>query len=512
MATPARAAPAVDASRRASLDCAALNALSSPLTPLASLATLAYAAAQALLLVYSAHRWTLLFGRRSALLTPPPFPEWPRVTVQLPLYNEAAVVERLIDQVARMDYPPDRLEIQVLDDSTDETSVIAARAIGRARERGLRIHHLRRDTREGYKAGALRAGFEAAAGELLAVLDADFLPPEDFLRRLVPHFRDPTVGMAQARWTHLNRDASALTAAQAVLLDAHFVLEHGRRMSRGHFLNFNGSAGVWRRSCIEEAGGWSHATLTEDLDLSYRAQLAGWRFIYDGGVEAPAELPSNIAALKSQQARWVKGSIQTARRVLPELLGRRLPIGQKAEAVLHLTGNAAYPALLALAALLLPVLLAARPWPAAGILHGVVLALGVLPVALALAAAQRALGRPPSRIAADVALAIALGVGLSFNNARAVLEGLGGEVGVFERTPKTGGRGAVEGRAARWGWPRTPAGFGAVEAVLAVYFVGVAGVAVAVGDLRAVPFALVLAAGFGFVGSGWRGGGARAAL
>jgi len=255
-----------------------------------------YAAAQALLVLYSLHRCLLLWrrwrmrGRPRA--TPAPLVAWPRVTVQLPVYNERRVIERLIDAVARLDYPADRLEIQVLDDSSDETRTWAARAAARHAARGVDIRVLHRPHRAGYKAGALAHGMRGARGEFLAVFDSDFVPAPDFLRRALPHFADPGIGMVQARWGHLNRDASLLTAAQAVLLDSHFAIEHETRMRCGLFLNFNGSAGVWRRACIEAAGGWSHDTLTEDLDLSYRAQLAGWRFVYDDTIEAPAE-PAN---------------------------------------------------------------------------------------------------------------------------------------------------------------------------------------------------------------------------
>jgi cellulose synthase/poly-beta-1,6-N-acetylglucosamine synthase-like glycosyltransferase len=235
------------------------------------------------------------------------------VTVQLPVYNERAVVERIVDAASALDWPRDRLEIQVLDDSTDDTRTLAARAVARARARGVHVVHRVRDTRAGFKAGALAAGLAEAKGDLVAVFDADFVPPPDFLRGATPPFGDPEVGMVQACWTHLNRDRSPLTAAQAVLLDAHFRLEHRTRADAGLFFNFNGTAGVWRRSCIADAGGWSSDTLTEDLDLSYRAQRRGWRFVFLEDLEVPAELPAHFEALQAQQHRWAKGSIQTAR-------------------------------------------------------------------------------------------------------------------------------------------------------------------------------------------------------
>ena len=282
------------------------------------------------------------------------------MTVQLPLYNERCVVERLLDAVGALDYPADRLEIQVLDDSTDETSALAAAAVERLRARGLAVAHLRRAHRRGFKAGALAAGLEAARGELIAVFDADFVPPPGFLTATVPSFADPAVGMVQARWEHLNREASLLTRVQALLLDGHFAVEHRARHVAGCFFNFNGTAGIWRRQAIADAGGWAHDTLTEDLDLSYRAQLAGWRFVYLPDVAVPAELPADAASFKAQQRRWAKGSLQTARKVLPRLLAARLPWRVKLEACAHLTANLSYPLMVALSLLLFPAMAARR--------------------------------------------------------------------------------------------------------------------------------------------------------
>jgi len=461
-----------------------------------------YAAAQALLVLYSLHRCLLLWrrwrmrGRPRA--TPAPLVAWPRVTVQLPVYNERRVIERLIDAVARLDYPADRLEIQVLDDSSDETRAWAARAAARHAARGVDIRVLHRPHRAGYKAGALAHGMRGARGEFLAVFDSDFVPAPDFLRRALPHFADPGVGMVQARWGHLNRDASLLTAAQAVLLDSHFAIEHETRMRCGLFLNFNGSAGVWRRACIEAAGGWSHDTLTEDLDLSYRAQLAGWRFVYDDAIEAPAELPGDLEALRSQQRRWVKGSIQTARKILPRLLAGPWPAAVKLEALVHLTNNLAYPLLLGL--LLLPLLaVTAHGEPLmAGWTQAALLLPGLLPVCVFLGAGQRIRGHKDGRVR-DVAAAVVLGIGLALNNARAALAGLGGPAGEWERTPKTG-----SGRSARRGRPyaTAPRPAGRAELALALYFAVVAALAAAAGRWIAVPMPLMFLAAFGWVGAG----------
>jgi len=472
-------------------------------------AVIGYAGAQILLVLYASHRYLLLWRwwsarHRSAAAGPvhpgARFP--PAITVQLPVFNESRVVARLIDAAAALDYPPGRLEIQVLDDSDDETSEGAALAVARHRAGGVDIHHLRRPHRKGFKAGALADGLTRARGELVAVFDADFVPAPDFLLRLAPHFADPAVGMVQARWAHLNRTRSALTAAQATMLDAHFRVEHPARMHAGVFFNFNGTAGIWRRTCIEEAGGWSDDTVTEDLDLSYRAQLAGWRFVFEDAVEAPGELPGDVAALRSQQRRWTRGAIQTARKLLPRIwrspLSRRIQI----EAVLHLTANLAYPLLLALGLLLLPVLLgpASLPPVAAWAIQAFVLVLGVVPICLFLGAGRRPTGGGPLRIARDVVGALLLGIGLSVNNARAALEGLRGDVGDWERTPKTGD---VSGRSRPT--DRYPAAFrlaGRTELLLAAWFAGVGVFAWGAGHAGAVAFAALLVAGLGSVGLG----------
>ena len=461
-----------------------------------------YVAAQALLVVYSLHRCLMLWRRwrTRPAPAPPRFHAWPHVTVQLPVYNERRVVERLIDSVARLDYPPDRLEIQVLDDSSDETRAWAARAAARHAARGVDIRVLHRTHRAGFKAGALAEGMRVARGEFLAVFDSDFVPERDFLRRMLPHFADPGVGMVQARWGHLNRDSSVLTAGQAVMLDSHFAIEHETRMRRGLFFNFNGTAGVWRRACIEAAGGWSHDTLTEDLDLSYRAQLAGWRFVYDDATEAPAELPGDLEALKSQQRRWVKGSIQTARKILPRLLRAPLPAAVRLEALIHLTNNLAYPLLLLLGLLLLPVLTVASHIPpalAAGMQAGLIV-IGVLPLCAFLTAGQLARGRRRG-LARDVAAALLLGIGLALNNARAAFEGLGGPAGEWERTPKTGsGRGASRGRP--YATARGLAG--RAELLLALYFAGVGVFAARGGHWGAMPMLVLLVVACGAVGAG----------
>ncbi len=459
---------------------------------------------QGLLLIYSVHRYATLWRwarrrkwlSRSTSQVPEP---WPRVTVQLPLYNERLVAERLIDAVAEMDYPASSFQIQILDDSSDETFERAAAAAARHRARGVDIEVLYRGNRSGYKAGALAAGLVRARGDFIVIFDADFVPGRDFLKGVIPCFADPDVGMVQARWGHLNRDRSLLTSAQAVMLDAHFLLEHEARMGEGLFFNFNGTAGAWRRSCIESAGGWTHDTLTEDLDLSYRAQLRGWRFVSLPLVVAPAELPADIEAFKSQQRRWAKGSVQTARKLLPTVLRSDLPLKVKIEAVFHLTSNFAYPLLLLTGLLLLPVMTATSstaPVLSVALDLSVILT-GIVPVCAFLASGQIAAGARRWRIPRDVVAVLVLGAGLSVNNTWAVLEGLQTRVGDWERTPKTGdgGRGAqVKPYSSRRAW----SGWG--ELALAVYFAWLSGLALRGGHLRSMPFLLLLLFGLTYVG------------
>ena len=479
---------------------------------LQGLAVALYAGCQAGLVGYSAHRWQMLQGGGGSTSFPAVW--WrtgasPRVLVQLPVRDEPAVVARLVAAAAALDWPRDRLEIQLLDDSGDVAAALGAAAVARARAAGVNASHLRRSHRHGYKAGALAAGLGASDAEFVAVFDADFVPPPDFLNRTLVHFGAPRVGLVQARWGHLNRDANLLTRAQAAMLDAHLLVEHAWRQRTGRFLNFNGTAGVWRRACIESAGGWSHDTLTEDLDLSYRAQLAGWRFVFDPTLVVPAELPESMAAFRSQQHRWAKGALQTARKLLPRLAHAPLPWHIKTEAFVHLTANATYPLLLALATLLVPVLLGARTLPGVWVLalHALVITLGTLPVALFLLRGQRLAGQRGARAWLDVAAALVLCGGLSWHLARAVMEGLWGATGEFVRTPKTGSEPGSTACAPmqRAGLDPAPAGLrgglaGLPELALAAVFTLVAVWAGVSGRPGAAPFLLVLSAGLAWVG------------
>jgi hypothetical protein len=418
----------------------------------ADVVVLVHIAACGLLALFGVHRvWLLtdfLRGRR-ARPAPKPAESLPFVTVQLPLFNEREVAGRLIDAVCRQGYPRDRFEVQVLDDSTDDTVAAVARAVDRWAAEGVQIAHVRRDDRVGFKAGALAHGLDEARGELVAIFDADFVPHADFLASIVPAFDDPEVGMVQARWGHLNRGSNWLTLAQAVFLDAHFTIEHAVRNARGRFFNFNGTAGVWRRTAIDKAGGWDSATLTEDLDLSFRAQLSGTRFAYLDHVEVPAELPDDINAFKTQQHRWAKGSLQTARRLLPSVWRADLPLAVKVDATLKLLQNTAF-LVLAVVVLTMPAVSLMRAMGAGPLERAAdffSLGLATLPVALHFLVAQRARGRSWLETIVAVPLALGLGGALSFNNARAAIEGISNTgSNVFVRTPKAGEKKAASYR------------------------------------------------------------------
>jgi cellulose synthase/poly-beta-1,6-N-acetylglucosamine synthase-like glycosyltransferase len=421
--------------------------------------------------------------------------------VQLPIYNEMYVVERLIEAACRLDYPRDRLQIQVLDDSSDGTTQRAGRAIARWRRRGLDVTHIRRGHRRGYKAGALAHGLDTARGEFIAIFDADFVPGSSFLLELIPYFNRPRIGMVQARWGHLNRDYSLLTRLQSILLDGHFAIEHAARNRSGRFFNFNGTAGIWRKSCIESAGGWRADTLTEDLDLSYRAQLAGWRFVFASHVVAPAELPADIGAFKTQQHRWTRGSIETGLKLLPRLLRAPLPLSVRTEALFHLTNNSAYLLMVLLALLMIPAMSIRRAYALDHmlLLEVPLFLMSTVSISAFYLCSQRETRTDWRRSIALMPILMSLGIGLSLNNARAVLDALRGHPCAFVRTPKydlRGRSGTCRGK--RYGGVRRRT-LVATEWAFAIAFSGAAVSALGAGHYAALPFLLLFQGGFLYV-------------
>jgi cellulose synthase/poly-beta-1,6-N-acetylglucosamine synthase-like glycosyltransferase len=459
---------------------------------------------------YGLHRYLMIFlyykHRKKAAQPLGRLDPLPRVTVQLPLYNEMYVAERLLDAVVALDYPTDKLEVQVLDDSTDETTGIVANKVAELRRQGFDVSHIRRSNRLGYKAGALENGLRRARGELVAIFDADFVPQADLLQKTVHYFSDPRIGMLQTRWGHLNEHYSLLTRIQSMFLDGHFLIEQTARSRSGRFFNFNGTAGIWRRSCIESSGGWQHDTLAEDLDLSYRAQIKGWRFLFLPDIVTPAELPVEMNAFKTQQHRWAKGSIQTCKKMLPVLWRSHLPLKIKIEGTMHLTSNFGYLMLLVLC-LVFRSSASASAYQVSGGNTWTKLLLVDLPLFLAASVsivafyfcAQRELHARWWRRLLYVPVLMAVGIGLSVNNARAVLEAVFNRQSEFIRTPKYGA--ATRGdfwvrnkyRALRGLVPYLELGFGA-------YFSYVLLQAIDREQWSLLPFVMIFQVGFFYVG------------
>jgi cellulose synthase/poly-beta-1,6-N-acetylglucosamine synthase-like glycosyltransferase len=466
-----------------------------------------YLAVLTILGVYGFHRAHLvyLFWRYRDKRVDPPgeFKDLPVVTIQLPMYNELFVAERLLESIAELDYPRDKLELQVLDDSTDETSSIVAKKVAELAARGFDISHMHRTDRTGFKAGALEIGMKVARGDFLMVFDADFMPSRDIVHRLIHHFTDPKVAMVQARWDHLNRDYSMLTRAQALMLDGHFVIEHIARNRSGRFFNFNGTAGIWRKTAIIDAGGWQHDTITEDMDLSFRAQIRGWKFVYVPDAVAPAEVPCEMNSFKGQQFRWAKGSAQTTKKILPLVLKADLPLRVKLEAIFHLTNNFAYLFLVALACLQLPNMLLRRD------IDNPMLLLLDVPLFIATSGSivlfylstHHFLYRSVWDAVKRLPLMMALGIGLSLNNAHAVLEGLMSGDAEFVRTAKHG----VTKNSDSWK-KKNKSYLGSVnvatvlEILFGLYFVFTIGLAAYTGAWMSIPFLVLFMVGFLYVG------------
>jgi len=459
---------------------------------------------------YGMHRYEMIrsyMKHRSKMPVEPPekFEQLPRVTIQLPLYNERFVVERLLEEISKIDYPKELLQIQVLDDSTDETHPFTERLVNEYRAAGIPMEYRHRTNRHGYKAGALQDAMPYATGDLMAVFDADFVPPRDFLQRTVHFFSNPKVGVVQTRWTYLNRHYNLLTEVQAMLLDGHFVLEHVARSGGGLFFNFNGTAGILRRQMIEDAGGWEHDTLTEDSDLSYRAQLKGWKFVYVPSIECPSELPVDLYGFQVQQSRWAKGLTQVAIKLLRRIMKADLPWRVKAEAFFHLTPNISYPLMLIVSALMLPAMVVRFYM---GLFQMVLFDLPLIIAsfwsisAFYVVAHTELFPKEWKRAILLLPALIAGGVALTIINARAVLEAVCGYKTAFARTPKY----AVSGQQklkmvdtkyrSRSGW------LPYAEVAMGTYFVWMVLFAIDTFNFFAIPFLLLFIAGYYWAGFG----------
>jgi cellulose synthase/poly-beta-1,6-N-acetylglucosamine synthase-like glycosyltransferase len=470
-----------------------------------------------ILAFYGIHRYQLVWlyyrnRKKAATSLNPPMrfadEDLPFVTVQLPIFNEQYVIDRLVDACCRIEYPRDRFEIQVLDDSTDETHQVAGEIVARyaAGTAGLApqpIYYLHRTDRHGYKAGALDAGLHSAKGELIAIFDADFVPPTDWLAKVINHFAEPGVGMVQTRWTHLNRNYSFLTQVEAILLDGHFVLEHGGRSRAGVFFNFNGTAGAWRRSAIDEAGGWQHDTLTEDTDLSYRAQLKGWKFKYLQDVECPAELPIEMTAFKTQQARWAKGLIQTGKKILPRVLKSDAPWHTKLEAWYHLTANLSYPLMIVLSVLLMPAMIIRswQGWVQMLLIDFPLFMASTMSISSFYLTSQRELF-PKSWYKTFLYLPclMALGVGLTITNTKAVMEALFGIKSAFARTPKYRVSKKGESNVAAKKYRKRLGIIPWIELAIGCYFAFTVWYAISSENYFTVPFLLLFVFGYWYTG------------
>src|ERR1700730_12533640 len=462
-----------------------------------------------ILAMYGIHRYALVYhyfkNHKHVPGPPPEVTGWPRVTVQLPIYNERYVIERLVEAVAQFDYPRELLEIQVLDDSTDETQEVARACVERHQQLGLCISYLHRDNREGYKGGALQEGLKSATGELIVIFDADFIPPADFLRRTAPDFSEAKLAMVQTRWSYINRNYSVLTEIEAILLDGHFVIEHSARSRSGLFFNFNGTAGVWRRAAIEDAGGWQHDTVTEDTDLSYRAQLRGWHFLYLPDIECPSELPVEMNAFKSQQARWAKGLMQTAKKIMPRVLRSNVSGAVKAEAFFHLTANISYPLMVLLSMILLPAMIVRfyQGWFQVLVIDLPLFIASTCSISSFYLAAERAIfPKTWKRTFLYLPFIMAVGVGLSVRNAVDVREAIFGVKSEFVRTPKYRVEAGAHGSDA---WARKKyrkkAGWMPwAEVFLGLYFAAAVVYAIEMENYATVPFLVLFVWGYLYTG------------
>jgi cellulose synthase/poly-beta-1,6-N-acetylglucosamine synthase-like glycosyltransferase len=460
-----------------------------------------------ILAFYGMHRYQLVYlyykHRKNAAKEPPAlFEQLPRVTVQLPIFNEQFVIDRLIEACCNLDYPRELLQIQVLDDSTDETKEVARSIVEQYQTAGHPIVYIHRTDRSGYKAGALDYGLNTATGEFVAIFDADFVPPPEWLMKVIHHFAEPQIGMVQTRWTHLNRDYSFLTQVEAILLDGHFVLEHGGRSRAGVFFNFNGTAGMWRKCTIGEAGGWQHDTLTEDTDLSYRAQLKGWHFKYLQDVECPAEVPIEMTAFKTQQARWAKGLIQTSKKILPKVFESDAPFHTKLEAWYHLTANISYPLMVVLSTLLMPAMVIRfyQGWFQMLLIDLPLFMASTFSISSFYLVSQKELyPNKWYKTFLYLPFLMSLGIGLTVTNTKAVLEALLGIQSSFKRTPKY----RVEKRGEKSKAAKYRKRLGIVpwiELLIGCYFALTIWYAISNENYFTVPFLLLFVVGYWYTG------------
>jgi cellulose synthase/poly-beta-1,6-N-acetylglucosamine synthase-like glycosyltransferase len=463
-----------------------------------------------ILALYGLHRYWLVYDyfayAKNVPPPPPPVKQWPRVSIQLPIFNERYVIERLVEAVSKFDYPPELLDVQVLDDSTDETQEVARDCVERFAANGMPVVYIHRTNREGYKAGALENGLKSSKGEFVAIFDADFLPEPDFLRHTIPYFMNPEggekIGMVQTRWTYLNSDYSLLTNVETILLDGHFVVEHGGRSRRGTFFNFNGTAGVWRRAAIDAAGGWEHDTLTEDTDLSYRSQLKGWKFLYLPHVECASELPVDMNGFKAQQARWAKGLMQTAKKILPKVLKSDAPWHVKTEAFFHLTANISYPLMVLLSTMLLPAMIVRfyQGWFQMLVIDLPLFLASTCSISSFYLVSQRELHpKTWKRTFFYMPFVMATGIGISVRNAQAVLEAIVGKKSEFARTPKFKIEGK-QGTFAKKSYRNKAGWMPYAEILLGLYFAMTIVYAVLNENYATVPFLLLFVWGYLYTG------------
>lgn len=469
-----------------------------------------------ILTVYGMHRYLQVYlYYRHYKKQPNPanrFTDLPKVTVQLPMFNEQYVAARIIEATCEIDYPREKLQIQVLDDSTDESADIARDACDRMRRLGHNVQYVHRTNRQGYKAGALANGLATATGEFVLIFDADFVPNREILRNSIDHFTDPNVGCVQTRWDHINRQQSLLTRCQAIFLDGHFMIEHTARNRSGRFINFNGTAGIWRKKAIEDSGGWQHDTLTEDVDLSYRAQLRGWKFVFLPELLAPAELPPEIASFKQQQHRWTKGQVQTAVKLLPSILSAPVNLRVKSEAFFHLTSTAVYLPAVILSLILFPTWYLAPDLFTVDTqgLSGTVIALAIASFCGLLTASagtfymlsQKAVGRSSLATLGMVPFLMALGMGISLINTVAVLEGLFGRRDTeFVRTPKYGTAGGTAWKKRAGAFRKKIGLLPFIEIAFGLYMLGCIITAIYLKSAwGTLPFLVIFAFGYLYVG------------